>query len=318
MSKVYDALVRSQGVVPENVLRALKEHQAPWPGAGDKSVEQTPAADPDSRGESRPRMDAPPHPPMADEWGESLPRVLPARVSETVPLLSSDDEQSYTAEQYRIVRTRIVQRLSVPFLLAISSPGSGEGKTVSAVHLSTALALKGERPTLLVDADLRRSGIHRQLKLPQAPGLAEILAGTCALEDAIVRVEGFPALHVLTAGLPASNASDLLASSRWRGLSDGLRRRFAYVIVDCPPMDIVADYDLIAAVCDGVLLVLRPDHTDRTLCMSALTKARPKLTGVLINAAKGWFLRKEPNRYYYGYYGREGHQPRHGKSGRGK
>jgi Mrp family chromosome partitioning ATPase len=62
-----------------------------------------------------------------------------------------------------------------------------------------------------------------------------------------------------------------------------LRQHFHRVIVDCPPVEAVVDYDLIAAGCDGVLVVVRLDHTDRGLCARAIEKTRKKLLGVLIN-----------------------------------
>ena len=80
---------------------------------------------------------------------------------------------------------------------------------------------------------------------------------------------------------------------------------FAHVIVDSPPIELVADFDLIAAVCDGVALVVRPDHTDRSLCLAAIQKLKPKLTGVLVNAARDWFLWKKSSYHNYYHYRQE-------------
>jgi Mrp family chromosome partitioning ATPase len=65
----------------------------------------------------------------------------------------------------------------------------------------------------------------------------------------------------------------------------------------------VTDYDLVQAVADGVIFVVRPDHSDRNLCLAALQKASAtgKLTGVLINCAENWFLYKRYGRYPYPY-----------------
>jgi capsular exopolysaccharide synthesis family protein len=236
-----------------------------------------------------------------ERWDASRMRVRAARLSAWSPLLSPGDSLSYAAEQYRIVRTKIVQLLDKPFRLVITSPSIGDGKTLTAVNLATAMALKNEGRTLLIDADLRRSNVHTRLDVPLGPGLAEVLSGACPLEEAIFQVQDVPRLHVLTAGQPQGNPTELLDSSRWRALAEMVRHDFAQVIVDCPPVEVVADYDLIAAACDGVTLVVRPDHTDRTRCLAAMSKIGPRLTGVLINDACEWFLWKPVHSGYYYY-----------------
>lgn len=228
-------------------------------------------------------------------------RSLAVQIRTVSPLLF--EETGLAAEQYRIARTRLMQSVSVPFLIAVSSPGSGDGKTFTAVNLAVALALKSEGRTLLIDADLRRRDVHGRIGIPAGPGLSDVLAGRCNLCDAIFRIEDLPGLHVLRAGETDLNPIELLDSARWRSLAETVRQSFPHVIVDSPPLDVVADYDLIAGVCDGVLLVLRPDHTNRALCSDALERARPKLKGVLVNAAPDWFLWPRPAHGYSRYYG---------------
>jgi Mrp family chromosome partitioning ATPase len=80
-----------------------------------------------------------------------------------------------------------------------------------------------------------------------------------------------------------------------------LREEFRRTIVDSPPVEAVADYDLIAACCDGVVLVVRPDHTSRPLLTRALTKVKGKLIGVLINDVEDWFLWKRGSSSYHYY-----------------
>jgi capsular exopolysaccharide synthesis family protein len=230
-------------------------------------------------------------------------RVQPLllRVSDSTPLLASQPEQPHAAEQYRIVRTRILQHPSGPSLLVVSSPSMGDGKTVTAVNLAAAFAMKSEEQILLIDADLRRSAVHSYLRVPRAPGLAEVLAGTCRPQDAIFRVGQIPSLHVLPAGEPAANPTELLGSSRWLALVNTVRQHFRRVIVDSPPVEVVADYDLIAAACDSVVLVIRPGCTNRTLCLRALEKTKTKLRGALINGAADGGLSKRYLSHYYSH-----------------
>lgn len=315
MSKIFTALELNPGALPQEVMRALED----GPAAPPKPVADRRPVEPDCVGIPRPTAGSPAgelanrpaQSGASGEWNPARARVLPVRISVAAALLSPEGGQSYAAEQYRIIRTKITQRLSKPFQLVVTSPGIGDGKTVTSVNLAVALALKGEGPTLLIDADLRRTGVHRRLQTPQGPGLTEVLAGKCCLQEAVFRAEQLPALHVLPSGEPEGNPAELLDSSRWRALGETVRHQFQHVVVDSPPVEILADYDLIAAVCDGVLLVVRPDHTDRALCLAALAKVRPKLTGVLINAAEEWFLWRKPPHHYYSYYEHNG-KPRSG------
>ena len=80
---------------------------------------------------------------------------------------------------------------------------------------------------------------------------------------------------------------------------------FRYVIIDSPPVGTVADYELIQAVCEGVILVVRPDFTNRNLCRSALDFVpKAKFLGVLLNCVPDWSPAKYAGSKYY-YAGEE-------------
>jgi capsular exopolysaccharide synthesis family protein len=242
-----------------------------------------------------------PIPGLADMRTQPGVRPVSFRISDSRPLLSPKREDRRAAEQYRIIHTRIFHQLPGSSITVISSPGMGDGKTVTAVNLAAALAHKSEDKIILIDADLRLSRVHERLGIPKTPGLAEVLSGACTLEDAMLRVEQLPNFYILPAGQAEANPTELLDSSNWRALLARLREEFRRTIVDSPPVEAVADYDLIAANCDGVVLVVRPDHTSRPLLARALTKVRGKLIGVLINDVEDWFLwkRGSPSYHYY-------------------
>jgi capsular exopolysaccharide synthesis family protein len=207
------------------------------------------------------------------------------------PLLPFDGSHHEAAEQYRIARTRITQHPNQPSMLVVASAGAGDGRTVTAINLAASLSLKTEGDVLLVDADFRHSSVHKQLGLSPSPGLGEVLEGHASLERAIIRAEQFPHLYILQAGSPASNPGELLDSSRWKDLAKQLRQLFEYVILDSPPVRAVADYALIQAVCNGTLLVLRPDHTRRHMASEALEAIpRERLIGVVMNCVPNWIL----------------------------
>jgi capsular exopolysaccharide synthesis family protein len=238
--------------------------------------------------------------PSADKQRVSEIRTLSLHVAAPSPILPFEQGQWRPSEQYRSLRTKISQHPLQPHLIVISSPESGDGKSVSAINTAGALALKSEGQVLLVDGDLRKSAIHKQLGLPEGPGLANLLAGDCSLEEAVVRTQEFPSLYVMTSGGRPANPVELLDSVRWQALSAKLRSMFRYVIIDSPPVSAVADYELIQAVCDGVILVLRPDCTNRHLCQNALNLLpKSKFLGVLLNCVPDWSPAKYSGSYYY-------------------
>ena len=176
-------------------------------------------------------------------------------------------------------------------MIVISSPAPGDGKSVTAINTAGALALESEAAVLLVDADLRKPALHKQLGLPQSPGLADVLAGACALEDALVHTKEFPNLYAMSSGTTSANLVELLDSKQWRAVCTRLRGMFRYVIIDSPPVAAVADYALIQDVCDGVILVVRPYWTNRNLCRQALDLVpKGKFLGVLLNRVPDWPL----------------------------
>ncbi|MGH9438397.1 MAG: CpsD/CapB family tyrosine-protein kinase, partial [Terriglobia bacterium] len=190
-----------------------------------------------------------------------------------------------------------------PRFVLVSSACPGDGKTTTAINLAASLTLKADTSVLLLDADMRKPAIADLLGIPRSPGLADVLSGRARLEEAVVRTEQFPNFFILPAGEPTRHAAELLDSDRWRSLAAEIRGRFSSTIVDAPPVAAVADYDLLQKTCDGVLLVVRPDHTERTLCIKTLQSIpKDKFLGVLLNQVREWLFWKAPG--YYHYYGK--------------
>lgn len=296
MSRIFDALKKAQGEVAEVGLPLIERAGSPPPTvstagpAGVQIVETNESA----------------HSPAGlhvDADHLSL-EIRTLAINPPKPgLVMPFDGGSRAGEQYRMIRNKIVQHPKKPHVFMISSPGAGDGKTLSAINIAGVLGLRETLKVLLIDADFRRPSLAQSLGLPNEPGLANVLSGECALGQAVCEIEQLPNLCVLPAGTGTRNPAELLDSETWRSLCVEVKREFGYVVVDAPPIAIVADYELIESVCDGVIIVVRPDHTDRTICAQALKQVpKEKLLGVVINCSQDWFLWKTQGSYHY--YGR--------------
>jgi len=293
MSKIFDAL-QGGGSEAADVMSALLDNGAPQP----KPAPQPKAAP--QPAEAQAKIVVPPLPP-AEPPQAWRPRVVSLAVPASAPLLPFEKAGMPAAEQYRIARTKITHHPKRPKVIVVTSPSVGDGKSISAINLAAALGLQSEIKVLLIDGDFRRSSIHPLLGLAAVPGLAEVISGEQPFEDVVVQAEQYPNLHILVSGSSTINPAELLDSQRWRALCDRLRERYQYVIIDSPPISMVADFELIQLAADGTILVMRPDHTKRNPALKALeTVPREKLVGVLLNCVGHWILYKHEG-YGYGY-----------------
>jgi capsular exopolysaccharide synthesis family protein len=296
MSKLFEALNNSERGNADFLLPLLKAEGSAAAAVGSK---------PDS-GAGRPQVEEAGNRTAGSVVENALApaqiRTLTLHPASCSPVLPFDGGQSQAADQYRILRTKITQHPRQPRFILISSPASGDGRSVSAVNIAGVLSLNSDAKVLLVDADFRRSTIHTHLGLPAAPGLAEVLAGVCGVQQAVINAEELPNLYVLPAGNSPSSPAELLAGAQWPALCSRLRTLFRHVIVDSPPVDSIADYALIQEACDGVILVIRPDHTKRRRYREALRAIpKAKFLGVLLNRVPAWSLKRyAPADYYSG------------------
>ena len=303
MSKIFDALQGTQSevsdllpaLIDDNLEVAGRSLPTPGPKPATKAV-PSPAATPES---SAPEFSAV-HTPAANGSIRRISLAVPA----SAPLLPFENPREHAAEQYRILRTKIVHHPKKPKMIVISSSGRGDGKSLTAVNLCGVLSLKRDTNVLLLDADFRRSTLHSLLGLPQVPGLAEVIAGKCSFEDAVVQTDQYPNLHILVSGeVGHLNPSELLDSASWQALCQELRTRYKYIIIDSPPVAAVADFELIQMAAEATVLVVRPDHSKRTACFKAIELVpKEKFLGVILNCAENWIFQRDDT---YGYdYGK--------------
>ena len=171
--------------------------------------------------------------------------------------------------------------------LLVTSALPGDGKTTTAVNFALTLAQRGLK-VLLIDADLRRGGVGQVLNSAAGPGLAELLAGTARVEEAVREADagnGGVLRYIPCGGLP-EHPQMLLRSPKMAGLLTWAAREFDRVIVDTPPLNVVADAALIGPAVDGVVLVARAGVTPfGALAHVAehLRQARMSVLGTVMN-----------------------------------
>ena len=221
--------------------------------------------------------------------GEALQRHAPV----------SSFEEAVRTLRDSILLSDATQR---PRSLLMTSATPREGKTTTAVYL--ALAHSGQkRKTLLIDADLRRPGIHGRLGLENVEGLRDVITSGADWHTLLQRQESHPDLDILVAGRSSQRAADRLGDILERLLEEA-EKEYDLVIVDAPPLLGFAEPLQMAAIVDGVVVVTLAAQTNRNAVRSVLNslkRVKANVIGIALNE-----VRKDMSDryYYYGYYGK--------------
>ncbi len=201
-------------------------------------------------------------------------------------LIALHQPTSPVSEGFRGIRTALYfkthgQRHNV---IQVTSPNMGDGKTTLITNLAVSIAQSG-RKVLIIDADLRRPRVHRSFGLAGKIGLAEVIAGTAELDEAI-QITVVPNLSVLPCGRRPQNPAELLTLPQFEDVIDDLRSAFDFVLIDTPPLLAVSDPCIIAPRVDGLLLTIRLSKNGRPSAERArdlLVGLRANCIGVVVN-----------------------------------
>jgi len=195
-------------------------------------------------------------------------------------------------DAYKILRTQVIHRLRENNwnVLGITSPGHGEGKTLTAVNLAVSLAMETSQTVLLVDADLRSPSIHEVFGLEDSRGLADYLLDGQPVEDLLVH-PGIGRFVLLPGGRAISNSTEILTSPKMLALVEEFKHRYParIVIFDLPPLLHTADVLAFSPYTDALLFVVEEGKTTAEQLQRALTlvkNSRPVLGTVLNKAGK--------------------------------
>ena len=166
----------------------------------------------------------------------------------------------------------------------VTSGVAGEGKSITLINLAISFAEAGNK-VLVIDCDLRRPAMARLLVEKAAPGLSGVLADMEDLEEAI-RKDMYPNLDILFSGEIPPNPSELLGSEKMRSLIEDMSKRYDYILVDTPPVNVVSDACVVANLLDGVLLLVRKDRSrkdDVKRSVDSLRLTGARILGCVLN-----------------------------------
>jgi receptor protein-tyrosine kinase len=215
--------------------------------------------------------------PNAAGWNLSLnPLPDPANLHLQAGITALQPQSSELSESFRSALASILSRDADHLRsLVVTSSYSMEGKTTVVSNLGMALAELGGK-VLLIDGDMRRPQLHRVFDRPNLRGLSDALRATNAGEppplDGLIATTALPNLYLLPSGASPENIPVLLNSNRMSGLLARLREEFDYVLVDAPPCLKFADARSLARQADGMLFVVRANHTDRKSAQAAVQR----------------------------------------------
>lgn len=300
MSRLYDALQKSQGEAPSaSPLSTPAQPEAQAPGAPvlGLPIDNTEALD----------ALATQAPPSASWLAVPADRILRPVPTPEQRLISITNPNSPGAETFRVLSTRLAHMRDKRVMkkLLITSAVGDEGKSVVSVNLALTLARRAGERVLLIEADLRRPTASALLSSSSLRGIAEWHEHKLALQDAFYQVEGMP-LWFLSAGKGIEEPLPLLESDAFAQMLNAVSAGFDWVLLDCTPMLPMADATSLSRLCDGVLVVAREGHTrKRTLSRALASIEKNKQIGFIFNEAST--IQAGYERYYggYGYYGQK-------------
>jgi capsular exopolysaccharide synthesis family protein len=277
MSRIDDALARARNFRPEDLAPA----GAPAAPAGADFIPEPPPADEGVPGREKPRSTLV----REDErTGQALMDTDDMKPLASAEKLMLNPREPASAEQYRRLAARLLLAHAErnTRVVMVTSALPGEGKTLTATNLALTLSESYKRPVLLIDADLRRPGVHQLLELPNVRGLNDGLREADDRKIALLRYTEY--LSILTAGRPDADPMSVLSGDRMRRVLEEAAARFEWVIIDTPPVALLTDAHLLAALVDSVVLVVHAGQTPLPAINTAIQAVgRERILGVVLN-----------------------------------
>lgn len=205
-----------------------------------------------------------------------IPMHLPEDRKEAKKVLNNKGERKLVVknhgrdtinEAFRVLRTNlrfITHSEKDCNVIILTSFNPGSGKTFLTMNIAATLALKEEK-ILIIDGDMRHASASAYISSPKK-GLSNYLSGDCGnIDECITAYPEYDNLYMLPAGTIPPNPTELLNSSRFAELMQEMRKRYSCILIDCPPVEIVADTHIIELQADHTLFVVRTGLLERSM-----------------------------------------------------
>lgn len=216
----------------------------------------------------------------------------------------------FGTEAYNVLRTNVkfsFHGKATGHVIGLTSAVAGDGKTYTALNLAYAMAKDNSR-VLLIDGDMRKLTLNHYF--PDVPkiGLSEVLCGQASATDVIHNGLLHEHLSILLSGSMPPNPSELLGSESMQQLLSSLKEQYDYVLLDLPPVGSVIDAAAVSEYLDGMIVVVRHDHTHKKSIRSTIRQLElpnVRLLGFVYNANVEHRGLYGKYRYYYDYHSYE-------------
>ena len=194
-------------------------------------------------------------------------------------------------DAYNMLRTQVLQRFKENNwnVLAVTSPGPSEGKTLTALNLAISIAREVDYTVLLVDANLRHPWMLEHLGLEQHKGLSDYLSDDIPISELLIRPGRVEHLVVLPGGQPVTDSAEMLNSPKMEKLVEDMKSRYhsRIIIFDLPPVLTSADALAFSPYVDAALLVVeegvtRKQDVERAIDLLSSTN----IVGTVLNKAE--------------------------------
>ena len=207
-------------------------------------------------------------------------RKLGVKLGSNARVVLHADPTGAESEQYRVLRQKLAEQYPQGAALLITSPGQGDGKTLSAVNLAWCLA--ESNPTLLLEVDLRQPSVARLLGCSPAQGVESAFLGKVEPETTVGVMRQLP-LHVALVAETQKDPVRVLKSAGTEKFLVWARDKFRWVVLDAPPVLAAADVLELCSFVDGVLVVVRARTTPRPLIVKSFEVLGARVRGVILN-----------------------------------
>ena len=193
--------------------------------------------------------------------------ILTKKVKEKNSVVVKEGKRDLINEAFRVLRTNVEfmsgeEKHSQ--ILVVSSFNPGSGKTFLTMNLAASLSIKGKR-ILVIDGDLRHGSASAYVGSPKT-GLSDYLGERLEQLDEIIQpVPDYANLFILPVGTIPPNPTELLEKERFVTLMNSFRKEFDYILIDCPPVELVADTQIIESQADRMLFVVRTGLLERSM-----------------------------------------------------